>query len=345
MLDENLDVVENTTRKYYEQHNRVVNNIEINRSEASGEQATPYIVDINYSKNGKTKNKSVFFKVYDKVEGLNFSGEKLLLGKKPPKSKVNDASRTFPLFIDDKIEEPVALYKKVNGDTLENLLRKGLSDEQKISIQWELLKKLDDLHNRYQVYHGDIKLDNIMVDIGKDGKVVSADFIDFGLSGDVNNYDKGRNFCIMHACPEIYSDMIDGKKSDIYSLGLVFASISTGYNCISKPFHDFIGETIRIKRWCRSTLSNFPSKEEFYTNITSQLKSDDKTNNLISNMLKPNPLERDDLGKIREDFNRILEYNDRMKMIESTRKVVESQKNIGKGRGRIRIGATNGIIR
>jgi len=102
---------------------------------------------------------------------------------------------------------------------------KQLSESLARRIFIQLLNAVDYLH-RNNIYHRDLKLDNIMID--KTGRVT---IIDFGFAIQVNNNTKITSFCgtPFYMAPEIYQRMsYNGASVDLWALIVILYKLTVG---------------------------------------------------------------------------------------------------------------------
>ncbi|MDD5728610.1 MAG: serine/threonine-protein kinase, partial [Victivallales bacterium] len=123
----------------------------------------------------------------------------------------------------------------VDGKSLEQVFQgRPMKADKAVRIALELARALDYSWNKEQMFHGDIKPDNVM--IRKDGQTKLADF---GLAKTVFD-EKNKNDEIMatpmYAPPEVIRAEHDriGFKSDMYSFGVTLYEILCG----AAPFTD-----------------------------------------------------------------------------------------------------------
>jgi len=103
--------------------------------------------------------------------------------------------------------------------------------KQELFIARELVEQLMLLH-AFGIVHGDIKPGNVIV-VPHEGKISRILFIDFGLSCIVKDCYLGGT--LGYAAPEIDPGLLltfeEAKKTDVYSLGVVFQEMGRGTNC------------------------------------------------------------------------------------------------------------------
>lgn len=108
---------------------------------------------------------------------------------------------------------------------LNDLVETKLDFKQKLSLVDELLSAVEYLHDRH-ICHGDLKLENIMVDSNMRIKL-----IDFGFARFSTGLTSGKVGSIEYAAPEIFEyDQYDGKKADVFSLGIILFKIFRSEN-------------------------------------------------------------------------------------------------------------------
>lgn len=110
-----------------------------------------------------------------------------------------------------------------NGDLQGLLCKQCFTLNEQIRICKEILEGLSYLHHR-GISHRDIKPENILFDADFHPKI-----IDFGFSRE--NSSRLRTFCgtALYIAPEVMTDkQYDGKKADIWSLGVTLHVLNTG---------------------------------------------------------------------------------------------------------------------
>jgi len=153
---------------------------------------------------------------------------------------------------------------------------------------YQITISINELHN-FNICHLDLKLENIMYN--KDNR--SVKIIDFGFSqftvdrefvGKFDNQSElaqvlQTSFCgsIHYAAPELLSRIpFDGKKADVWSLGVVLFALLCGFF----PFDDSHGSSSRIFQKIRGKPLEFP------------LHLSNQQTSLLSMMLEKNPDDR-----------------------------------------------------
>ena len=95
---------------------------------------------------------------------------------------------------------------------------------------------MDYIHNK-NIYHRDLKLENIMVKLNGQ-KVEECLLIDFGFAIKVNDSYKEKNLCgtLNYMAPEIFERNVKhGSQIDIWALGVILYKLVTD----EFPFHVF----------------------------------------------------------------------------------------------------------
>lgn len=98
------------------------------------------------------------------------------------------------------------------------------SDIRKYFIQ--LLSAVNYLHNELHIVHRDLKLDNVMIDVNDDAKL-----IDFGFSSFIDDHDelKQPRGSPRYAAPEIFLKLESTTSVDMWALGIILYYCFTGY--------------------------------------------------------------------------------------------------------------------
>ena len=118
----------------------------------------------------------------------------------------------------------------VNGRTLEDIRIASpeiISFEFLVGISIQLADALDYAWNNFQLTHGDVKPENLL--IADDGKTLKL--ADLGLahvSGRVNSDDGSIMATPMYVAPEVVSGNGGGVRSDIYSFGVMLYELIAG---------------------------------------------------------------------------------------------------------------------
>ena len=147
-----------------------------------------------------------------------------------------------------------------------------------------ILKGIQAMHNNkeYPLCHRDIKPENILLDDHFYPKIC-----DFGFAHSAIKIFSNRAGTYGYCGPEILVDKeeraYDGKKADIFSLGITLLKIVTGRKGVDHYNY----------------LSNFDDYFALFdVNI---IKISDKVKNLIKKMVRPNPKERPDINELIDD--------------------------------------------
>jgi len=162
----------------------------------------------------------------------------------------------------------------VSGGDLLMYLQHGerFADEEALMIFEQIVLAVDYLHSQHSVFHGDLKLDNILLD-----ESFRVKLIDFGFSDLVNMNGLVENSCgsVEYSAPELLNgEPRIGLEGDIWALGVILYAILTG--CF--PFG---GETV-----CEVMKSQLEGRFETPPDCSESCV------NLISIMLEPNRFKR-----------------------------------------------------
>lgn len=114
----------------------------------------------------------------------------------------------------------------VDGEELYSKLERGHLNEQEAKYLFYQLCVAIDYCHKNGIVHRDVKLENILVT--KDNQVKLCDF---GLAAEISE-DLLDEYCgsVCYTAPEILKfQPYDGRKSDVWSLGVVLYSMLTGY--------------------------------------------------------------------------------------------------------------------
>lgn len=136
----------------------------------------------------------------------------------------------YKIFEND--EQYFIMMEYIKGNTLFNVansMRKhGFplieSDIRKYFIQ--LLSAVNYLHNDLHIIHRDLKLDNIMIDVDDNAKIV-----DFGFSSYIDDHDelKEARGSLRYAAPEIFIKQESTTAVDMWALGVILYYCFTGF--------------------------------------------------------------------------------------------------------------------
>ena len=212
-------------------------------------------------------------------------------------------------------------------DYLTNINPNSFLEEKYAKILFKyILKGIQSMHNniKFPLCHRDIKPDNILLDENFYPKICDFGFANWCYEGRILSDPAGTyGYC----GPEILLDAIDrhydGKKADIFSLGITLLRILTG------------------KKGCEhyNYLSNF---DNYFASLDIvNLNLSDKVKNLIKKMVKINPKEREDIDELikdpwfedinEKDINQMKDYyrefNRRYEQIKSKNNVINPKQN------------------
>lgn len=156
-----------------------------------------------------TKEHMIVFNFYNKLKHHNFC-----------KIESIEVLDRFIIFVQEYID----------GLTLDEYFRNGISKAQKYRILFDMVFALDYIHSN-SIVHGDIKPDNIIVRTNKnDKKFGTPVIIDYDLGKDLSKTHirpTKRPFgTTLYMSPEMIDDQFFDYKTDIWSLGM------TLYSCI-----------------------------------------------------------------------------------------------------------------
>jgi hypothetical protein len=126
-------------------------------------------------------------------------------------------------FQEKETSRPVFFSSFAKGEKLSRIYKEILEDDPEIipQIIAELWAAIAYIHNR-GIFHGDLSLNNVIVDFNKRTKKFKLTLIDFGMSGDPE-IDSVSGLTVDFAAYEILLHSHQGtkKKLDIYSLGSI----------------------------------------------------------------------------------------------------------------------------
>ena len=165
----------------------------------------------------------------------------------------------------------------------------GVPEKIAKNIFGQILKSVLLLHSE-DICHRDLKLENIMID--DDNKV---HIIDFGFANYTRktNGETGEQFLqtdffgtVQYASPEILSNIhYDGKKGDIWSLGIILYSMLTGSFPFGGENKALIKQRIRDPESCENLHFNDKLSICTVSLIKSMLKYDPKSRITVENAL------------------------------------------------------------
>jgi serine/threonine-protein kinase len=135
-----------------------------------------------------------------------------------------------PLELFEEGEFTCLLFEYVPGTTLtEYLERNKPSFQVKMMLVWQLILAIAHLHQVCKLVHLDLKPDNILVAVDKNGFPV-VKIIDFGLACLMKDLAPGAKGTFKFMAPEVAQGYEFDEKADIWSLGKIIAWIFTGKN-------------------------------------------------------------------------------------------------------------------
>ena len=139
-------------------------------------------------------------------------------------------SIVHPLELFEEGEFTCLLFEYIPGLTLtEYLTKNNPSQEVKMMLVWQLILAIAHLHQVCKLVHLDLKPDNILVAVDKNGFPV-VKIIDFGLACLMKDLAPGAKGTFMFMAPEVAQGYEFDEKADIWSLGKIIAWIFTGKN-------------------------------------------------------------------------------------------------------------------
>ena len=170
----------------------------------------------------------------------------------------------------------------LSGQTLEDLVKKNLNQQQILDIAKDLASAVKEVHDN-NIIHGDIKPQNIM--LSEEGRVV---LMDFGSGSDLNfeDFNISSSTPIIMA-PELFRGHPKTKASDIYALGVVYYFLSTKGEY---PYKSHSLEELRKQILLRKPID--------YKNLSGRKK----WKQLIKNMLCYNPEDSPTIDEVIDDI-------------------------------------------
>jgi serine/threonine protein kinase len=170
------------------------------------------------------------------------------------------------------------IMPKMRSDLVEVIKDDILDMNSKIKIAYRLLCALTFYHKN-NVIHRDIKTDNILLDDAL--KPYIADFSLAKIFGDEENESghthTGEVGTEVFKAPEIYNGEQYDKKSDVYSLGVVFIEMFNGILKIEKDKHSLIYMENILKKLSNKPLPNL-LKRMLDSNPSTRISAEDALN-------------------------------------------------------------------
>jgi len=202
----------------------------------------------------------------------------------------------------DTVETPTHLclvLEYVSGGELFDYVNdhfENSTEEESKYIFLQLVKILEYLHEN-GIVHRDLKLENILIDSNKSPNGLIIKLTDFGLAKFINKSSPTlttRCGSEEYAAPELISGKpYDGRKTDIWSLGVILYTLLVGY----LPFNLEAGQSRRqfFSKIIRADFTLPNSEKE--TGRRSKISKEAK--DLIKKILQSNPQKRPSLDEIR----------------------------------------------
>eukprot|EP01084_Bolivina_argentea_P166284 288727_1 len=193
------------------------------------------IIDLDRDVNGESEN------------GLQMRKQAAICEYKLTQKAFNHECIGIELFIDDicsnQIESPRAylIMPYFNGKDLFEFIDGNYEKQVNVGVYLgifcKIMEILYELHYIYDIIHGDLKLENIMI-LGdeNDGDNIQVKIIDYGIAKSIENYDlNGDNYIETKGCfgtkgyiaPEIYGNNKYNRKIDVFSCGVILYSMIT----------------------------------------------------------------------------------------------------------------------
>jgi len=119
------------------------------------------------------------------------------------------------------------ILELMNWGSLAQRVRKQgpLGEDQLASVALQILRALDFIHGKHHI-HGDVKPDNILVNVNNEAKLA-----DFGLAAKIEvgeMYAESESGTMMYMAPEQHMRKRKGFASDIWAFGLTMMYLATG---------------------------------------------------------------------------------------------------------------------
>ncbi|GEM_PF-4358963 len=216
--------------------------------------------------------------------------------------RVSQLHAKFPTFFSrGNNAGSVIVMRRIGGEDLEQFHKKDtaeklknsstLATDKRIELSIAVLRALKTQVHNNNIVHRDIKLANIIANIGEYVDVV---IIDFGLSVDADEYDHKTVGTPLYASPEFYDCKQLTRQSDIYSVAWVLALI---WRANDNPSTN-ISKANYFAHHCVF--------EKLFVGIDIDEKHKQRIEVLLNQMVKSDPLARGTLEYAIEIFETIL---------------------------------------
>jgi serine/threonine protein kinase len=145
-----------------------------------------------------------------------------------------------PLELFEEGEFTCLLFEYVPGTTLTEYFEVNKpSFQDKMMLVLQLILAIAHLHQVCKLVHFDLKPDNILVAVDKNGFPV-VKIIDFGLACLMKDLAPGAKGTFVYMAPEVAQGDVFDEKADIWSLGKIIAWIFTGKNVYPSGEHPYM---------------------------------------------------------------------------------------------------------
>ena len=146
-----------------------------------------------------------------------------------PSKYINQESENYsrchspflPKFYGNIKDKNYVVIEYINGQTLRNFQSLNLSFDGKITIIFELILALAELHS-HQIIHRDLKPDNVIIDNYKKAILIDLESARSNINDEEHTMDIGGD---QFVDPEVKRTKMFTYKSDIYSLGMIMKHI------------------------------------------------------------------------------------------------------------------------
>ena len=132
---------------------------------------------------------------------------------------------SFEIISEDEKDELIIVIMEYceNGDLLKYVTNTGFkTEEMKKKIIRDFLKGIQYLHSQ-EISHGDIKVENILLDSNLDAKLCDFGYCRTRKIGG----NESKNGTLYYAAPELFiNDQFNTLKTDIYSIGITLFALS-----------------------------------------------------------------------------------------------------------------------